>query len=58
MLVERRDDPVESKVCSKCNTCKQNSEFYRDSSKPDGLQVSSSGNTIPSCLGMLFIDPI
>lgn len=40
-LAERRDTPVEMKLCSRCNTSKHNSEFYRDASKPDGLQVSS-----------------
>jgi hypothetical protein len=40
-LADRRDTPVEMKLCSRCNTNKHNSEFYRDASKPDGLQVSS-----------------
>ena len=32
---------MEMKLCSRCTTNKHNSEFYRDASKPDGLQVSS-----------------
>ncbi len=38
-LVERRDEPAETKVCARCNMDKHNSEFYRDASKPVGLQV-------------------
>lgn len=38
--MEKRDTPVEVKVCSRCAVEKHNSEFYRDASKPDGLQVS------------------
>ena len=48
--MERRDEPVEAKVCSRCNLHKHNSDFYRDSSKPDGLQVN------PFCTPPLLID--
>ena len=37
--MEKRDTPVEVKVCSRCSHKKLNTEFYRDASKPDGLQV-------------------
>ena len=32
-LAERRDTPVEMKLCSRCTTNKHTSEFYRDASK-------------------------
>ena len=44
--MERRDEPVDAKVCSRCNMDKHNSEYYRDSSKPDGLQVSCAGRAL------------
>ena len=37
--MEKRDTPVEVKVCSRCSHKKLNTEFYKDASKPDGLQV-------------------
>lgn len=38
MLITK-PEPVPSKMCSRCNTQKTCEDFYRDASKPDGLQV-------------------
>ncbi len=38
-MLMQKPEPVPNKLCSRCNTHKTCEEFYRDASKPDGLQV-------------------
>ncbi|KAK9915493.1 hypothetical protein WJX75_009972 [Coccomyxa subellipsoidea] len=38
MLIQK-PEPVPNKLCSRCNTQKTCEDFYRDASKPDGLQT-------------------
>ena len=39
-MLQTRPEPTPRKMCSRCNTEKTCDDFYRDASKPDGLQVS------------------
>lgn len=38
-MVVERPEPASHKVCSRCGEDKPAERFYRDASKPDGLQV-------------------
>ncbi|CAL8468903.1 g8444 [Coccomyxa elongata] len=38
-MLMQKPEPVPNKLCSRCNTHKTCEEFYRDASKPDGLQT-------------------
>ena len=51
--MEKRDTPVEVKVCSRCSHKKLNTEFYRDASKPDGLQVLPHALPHADCMVMM-----
>lgn len=46
MLIQK-PEPVPNKLCSRCNTQKTCEDFYRDASKPDGLQVPLSAYRTP-----------